>query len=367
MSAIEALVEDTLAIARIPAPTFEEARRIDWIEHRLTGAPGRRRRDDVGNLIWEWGDQQPRLLICAHVDTVFGPEVALDCRRDGPFLMGPGIGDNAVAVAMVITVAEKLLGAVELAPAAIAFTVGEEGPGNLRGAFAACLELQPRALIAIEGHGLDRIFVDAVGSVRASVAVQGPGGHSWVNRDKPSAIHALLELGLHCVRLSDPTLTINIGSISGGRSVNAIADQSEMILEARSLDEPRLDSFSDQLVALRVPTPLAMEVTMIGRRSAGRLPRDANLLTVVRDVRAELGLTNTEDAASTDANAGLACGIPSLALGAAIGAAMHTTAEYIEIDSLDLGYRQLETVMRRLLAEAHIAADTGTTAKSISG
>jgi acetylornithine deacetylase/succinyl-diaminopimelate desuccinylase-like protein len=366
LSAIGALVEDTLAIARIPAPTFEEATRIDWIQHRLAQAPGRRRRDHVGNLIWEWGDSQPRLVICAHVDTVFGNDVVLDCRRDGDYLVGPGIGDNAVAVAMVIHVAEKLLRAVELAPAAIAFTVGEEGQGNLRGAYAACLALRPRALIAVEGHGLDRIFVDAVGSVRASLAVRGPGGHSWADRNRPSAIHALLQLGLSCLRLSDSALVVNIGSITGGRSVNVIADQSEMVLEARSLDEPRLDSFSDQLSALRVPVPLAMEVTMIGRRPAGRLPRDEDLLRVVRAARAELGLTNTEDAASTDANAGLACGIPSLALGAAIGAAMHTTAEYIEVESLELGCRQLETVMRQLLTQAGSAADTGTAAESIS-
>jgi acetylornithine deacetylase/succinyl-diaminopimelate desuccinylase-like protein len=267
---------------------------------------------------------------------------------------------------MVIHVAEKLLGSTELAPGAIAFTVGEEGAGNLRGAFAACLDLQPSALIAVEGHGLDRIFVDAVGSVRASVAVRGPGGHSWTDRDRPSAIHALLELGRLCLGLSDSDLVVNIGSVSGGRSVNVIADQCEMILEARSLDEPRLDFFADQLSALRVPAPLAMEVTMIGRRQAGHLPRDADLLKVIRDVRAELGLTAVEDAASTDANAGLACGIPSLALGAAIGSAMHTTAEYIAVESLELGCRQLETVMCRLLAEADTAADTGTAAESIS-
>src|SRR6185437_13853491 len=49
------LVDDIVAIARIPAPTFGEEARIEWIERRLLGAPGARRRDAVGNLLWTWG------------------------------------------------------------------------------------------------------------------------------------------------------------------------------------------------------------------------------------------------------------------------------------------------------------------------
>ena len=52
-------------------------------------------------------------------------------------------------------------------PLAVVFTVGEEGLGNLRGALHACGELRPEMAIALEGHGLDDVCVDAVGSVRA--------------------------------------------------------------------------------------------------------------------------------------------------------------------------------------------------------
>ena len=75
---------------------------------------------------------------------------------------------------------------------AVAFTVGEEGLGDLRGARAACAALEPHAVIALEGHGLDEVMIDHVGSVRARVAVTGPGGHSWWDRETPSAVHALV-------------------------------------------------------------------------------------------------------------------------------------------------------------------------------
>jgi tripeptide aminopeptidase len=352
VSEVEPLIRDALAIARIPAPTFDEGARIEWLERRLDEAPGRRRRDAVGNLLWQWGEGDPRLLVTAHVDTVFAHDVALDIRRDDDRLIGPGVGDNAVAIAMAVDVCEALLADPGLGPGAIAFTVCEEGRGNLRGALEACRELRPEAMIALEGHGLDRVFVDAVGSVRASVSVTGPGGHSWADNGRPSALHALFEIGVGFIAPPRDGVTVNIGTVTGGRSVNTIADSAEMVIEMRSSEESLLDALVAELDALAVAPPLTVELELVGRRPAGRLPRTARLLEVVRSVRNELGLPDVEDVASTDANAGLALGIPSLALGAALGADMHTPAEHIDTGSLALGRRQLELVMRRLLAPA---------------
>ena len=55
-------------------------------------------------------------------------------------------------------------------------------------------ELSPARAIAVEGHGLDHIVIEHVGSVRARMAVTGPGGHSWRDRGTPSALHALVAL-----------------------------------------------------------------------------------------------------------------------------------------------------------------------------
>ena len=178
------LIEDLVALAQTPAPTFAEERRLQWLSERLEQTPGRRDRDRAGNLIWSWGTGRPRLVLAAHVDTVFSAETDLTVRSDGDDLVGPGIGDNAAAVAVAVNVVEDLLaGHAELAPGAVAFTVGEEGLGNLRGASAVCGSVTPPdAFIALEGHGLDEVLVDAVGSVRARIRVRGPGGHSWEDR-----------------------------------------------------------------------------------------------------------------------------------------------------------------------------------------
>jgi tripeptide aminopeptidase len=346
----EQLVADVLELAAVPAPTFAEEARLDWLEERLTAVPGQRFRDGAGNLVWSWGDGQPELAILVHVDTVFPAETPLSFRREEGRLIGPGIGDNAAAVVVALHAALEFLRAPPVRAGAVVFTVGEEGLGNLRGAVVACEGLRPAAVVAVEGHGLEHVLVDAVGSARLRVRVEGPGGHSWVDRGRPSALHGLLALGQELLGHATPDNPVNLGTISGGQSVNTIAAGAELIAEMRSLDEAPLDAFVSAAESLIVHEPLTVTVDGVGRRPAGRLDRASPLLAVVRSVRQELGLPDELDAGSTDANAALARGIPAVALGCSYGQGMHTTAEWIEEDALQLGLRQLAEVLESLLA-----------------
>ncbi len=128
------LVDDIVELAKITAPTFSEEARLLWLERRLDGLDGARRRDPVGNLIWTFGGGSPAVLVTAHVDTVFDSDVLLAVKRVDSRLCGPGVGDNAAAIATVIRVVEDLAADRELDGVAVAFTVGEEGLGNFRGA-----------------------------------------------------------------------------------------------------------------------------------------------------------------------------------------------------------------------------------------
>jgi acetylornithine deacetylase/succinyl-diaminopimelate desuccinylase-like protein len=343
-----ALADDLIALAQTPAPTGAEGPRLAWLEQRLAAAPGTRERDAAGNLVWRLGAGRPALALLAHVDTVFAADTDLRVREEDGWLHGAGIGDNAAAVAVAVHVVEQL--AAELTrPLVVVFTVGEEGLGNLRGALHACGELRPEMAIALEGHGLDDVFVDAVGSVRARLQVRGPGGHSWWDRGRPSALHTLVSLLTVLLAEGSAAAPINIGRVSGGGAINAIAAEAEATIESRSLDERALDEFATTLADLKLPAPLELTVEPLGRRPAGRLDRDHALLAAVRETRAEVGLPDVLGDGSTDANAALAHGIPALSIGCARGQDMHAPTERIEAASLALGVAQLEGVLRRLL------------------
>lgn len=339
---LDALTE----FAAIPAPTGAEGARIDWLEGRLAGAPGQRTRDGVGNLVWRASHERPRTLVLAHVDTVFAADTPLRFTREADELVGPGIGDNAAAVIALVSVLERIGGPPP--GTAIAFTVAEEGLGNLRGALFACDALAPASALAVEGHGLDAVITDHVGSLRARVAVSGPGGHSWWDRGTPSAVHALIELAGQLMTTTGAGAGVNVGRVSGGGAVNAIAAHAEMLVECRSLEEAELSAFGAQLDALAVAPPLALSCELVGHRPAGRLPDGHPLRAMLMDVRGGLGLPERVGSGSTDANAAAALGIPAAAIGCARGSGMHTVGERIDVPSLELGCRQLEAVLRAL-------------------
>jgi tripeptide aminopeptidase len=351
VSAADDALDDLIGLARVPAPTFDEGERIAWLQQRLAAAPGERSVDAAGNLIWRFGAARPRVLLLAHVDTVFARDVPHEPVVEGERVRGPGIGDNAAAVVCALHVVEELARENGADGLAVAFTVGEEGLGNLVGARAACASLQPELALALEGHGLLHVAVDAVGSLRARITVRGPGGHSWANRGRPSAIDELCRIARTLSRQPRGDASTNIGLIGGGTAVNAIAAHAELVIEQRALDETLLLRFARAVQMLSVEPPLTLEVEEVGRRPAGRLDRRQPLLATVRRVREDLGLPDELVAASTDANAALAAGIPALCLGCAQGGEMHTPGEYIEIASLAPGREQLRQVLHALLRE----------------
>lgn len=333
--------DELVRFTAVAAPTGSEEARIRWLEARLDGAGGSLARDEAGNLVWRFSDGSPALLLMAHVDTVFAGVDLIDVVRSGDELIGPGVGDNAAAVMAVIWT----LSALEQVPSglAVAFTVGEEGLGNLRGGLHACRSLQPALAIAVEGHGLDEVVIEHVGSTRWRMALFGPGGHSWSDRGTPSAIHALLPIGAALARSG-----ANVGKVSGGGAINAIAAHAELLVERRSVDQVELDEFDASIGRFSVEPPLRLECEVVGQRPAGRVERDHPLVRTVLDVQRSLGLPAEFASGSTDANAAAAFDIPAVSIGCTRGSGMHTLGERIELGPLELGCRQLSAVISAL-------------------
>src|SRR6266705_2610363 len=188
------------ALSAIPAPPGAEGRRAAHVAElfREVGLQDVLI-DEVGN-VHGWvvsnggrADVQAPVVLSAHLDTVFGPDVNVAVERRGQRLEGPGISDNARGLAALVAVAEALVAArVPIArPLLFAATVGEEGSGDLRGVkylldgkdvggrHAVPLQQPPIAFIALDGAGLERVVHRALGSKRYHVTYRGPGGHSW--------------------------------------------------------------------------------------------------------------------------------------------------------------------------------------------
>src|SRR5262249_25622563 len=119
------------------------------------------RRDKAGNVLGDRSgrSERPRLVLAAHLDTVFPQTTPTRVIRNGSTLHGPGIGDNCRGLAVLVAVARALRDAKVQTGGSLTFVanVGEEGLGDLRGIrelFDKTLKDQVDAFVAIDGAGM---------------------------------------------------------------------------------------------------------------------------------------------------------------------------------------------------------------------
>lgn len=115
------------------------------------------------------------------------------------------------------------------------FGVGEEGLGNLKGARQICGDFGARILAY---YALDLTMetytAKAVGSLRYRITVTAKGGHSFSDFGNTSANAVLAKLICMLYGQQVPGgghTTYNVGVISGGTSVNTIAQKAELLYE----------------------------------------------------------------------------------------------------------------------------------------
>jgi acetylornithine deacetylase/succinyl-diaminopimelate desuccinylase-like protein len=350
-------LEQQASICEVPAPPFKEAARAAEYKRRLE-ALGlvNVRVDREGNVIAErpGTGQGPRVVISAHLDTVFPEGTDVTVKRDSTVLTAPGIGDDCRGLAVLLSVARAMRDAQVATTGTVLFvgTVGEEGPGNLRGVrhlFAESLKDSVDYFISVDGTGLG-VTSGAVGSHRYKVTYKGPGGHSYGAFGMPNPIHAL---GRAMAKVADlqvprqPRTTFSVGVIGGGTSVNSIAYEASMEVDMRSESEQSLGELDAKFQAAiraalaeeraRWPNSraaLELVIDTIGLRPAGTQPDSAPIVQVAlraRDlVTAGTGMIVPAgtNASSTDSNIPIALGVPAVTIdGGGQGRGSHSLDE----------------------------------------
>jgi len=360
----------------IPAPPFGEQARAEWLTARFAEIGlSQVETDDAGN-VFGWlpaaklspESTGPVVVISAHLDTVFPAGSPLKPVVDGDRLTAPGACDNGAGVAGMLAIAQALVKAkVELAGALIFMgNVGEEGEGDLRGVRhlyqQSALAGRIAAHIVLDGAGADSAVTQALGSRRYRVTITGPGGHSFTDAGTPNPIAALVSALAIVAKMQlpeEPRTTLNLGTVSGGTSVNSIPESAQATVEFRSTS-------TDELVRLEVELHCAVEdavehcnaqaktagaqargllefkIDKIGDRPAAQLPDGSPLLEALNAVDRHLGLKSELRLGSTDANIPLSLGIPALSIGAGgEGGGAHTLAEWYSARDRETGLKRV--------------------------
>lgn len=355
--------EQHIQLCRIPAPTFFEQKRAEWMAARFRELGWDAKIDRAGNVVAALNPRRdgPMVAVTAHLDTVLAPRTPEEIKVSGDGkLFGPGVSDNGAGLSALLAIAAAWRAAEPLgglAPALIA-NVGEEGEGNLSGMRYLCrtgAASRVKAFLVLDGPGTERITSQALASRRFDVSVTGPGGHSWSDYGIGNPVHALsraITLFTDRVPAAGPKSSFNFGLIEGGSSINSIPSEARAKVDLRSESAARIDEMASLLAASveeaagvensRGTARVAAKVKEIGARPGGELPPDAPILECLRAVDTHLGIRSHLDCSSTDANIPLSLGIPAVSIGTGgQGGGAHTASEWYQPEGRELGLRRI--------------------------
>jgi tripeptide aminopeptidase len=367
-----------IRLTEIPAPSFEEAKRAQAVKEILSADGLSVFTDKVGNVVGELRgtDDKDVVLLAAHLDTVFSAGTEIKVRREGNRLLAPGISDNGTGLAGLLAVARAIQSAKIKPFRTILFAanVGEEGEGNLRGmrALIDAYRTKLRAVIVLDGSGIDHVTTKALASRREEVVISGPGGHSWSDFGMPNPINALVRGSVRFINTKVPTAprtTFNLGQIAGGTSVNSIPFEAALKVDLRSENEDeitRMETALRDCIAAgvkdemdnardRTRGKLEWKINLIGSRPGGELTQDSALLDALRAADDFIANKSRNERSSTDANIPLSMGIDAIAIGAGgNGGGAHSLQEWYEPAERELG---LKRVLLTLLGISGLAAE----------
>lgn len=343
-------------LAIIPAPTGNEHLRAEYIQGWLQRKGFKDAFiDAAGNVECPIGITKTNniCVFTAHMDVVFPDTDKLPFKEDDEYFYAPGVGDNTACLAVllhsILYFAEHKLTPQE--GILIVADTCEEGLGNLKGCRYIVDTYQNRisGFISVDGT-LDVINARGVGSHRYNISVKTEGGHSYNNFGNTSAIAVLSKIinELYSIQLPEKTntkTTYNVGTVSGGTTINSIAADASMLYEYRSNDADCLQYMEDMLTAKEhnwEKDGYNVTITKIGDRPSGCLEplKEAQFLKpILEHAKDAIGYEPAVKAGSTDANYPLSKGIPSACLGACIMFNGHRRDEYLKKDSLIAGFR----------------------------
>lgn len=359
--------ERHVEICRVPALTFREDERASLLVDLFANLGVRAGIDAAGNVVAPliYNRALPFIAVTAHLDTTLAPRSDSDItvEPDGS-IRGPGVTDNGAGLVALLALARALSDAPLVAQPTrnilLAATIAEEGEGNLYGMKYLC-EHSPHAAeiaeyLVLDGASTAHITVEALGSRRFEILLEGRGGHSWNDYGRANPVHAMART---VALLSDldlpraPRATLTVTMIEGGAGVNAIASSARAKVDIRSRSTAGIDQVVEAMEeAVRLATEsenrrstdrlTSYRIREIGRRpAAGRLPEN-RVADSLQAVDGYLGVRSRLDCASTDANVPLAAGFPAAAIGAGgRGGDAHAPSEWYHPEGRALGLHRI--------------------------
>lgn len=307
--------------------------------------------------------KQAHIFIVAHLDTVFPQGTA--ARR--PFTIkedrayGPGVIDMKASHVLVYYAMRALMetGCTAYKNVEILLNCDEElGSVNSRALIEQYAKNKSCALIMEPARANGAIVSARRGVGIYTLSIAGKASHAGIAPTE--GISAIQELAykiqaLHALSRHDEGLSVNVGLISGGTSVNTVAPNACAEIDVRISSDEQGEEIDRLIKAVcRQPVLDGIKLTLTGGINRPPMVKTAQSAALIDIIKAEAqanGLGIIDDVATgggSDASFTAGMGIPSVDGLGPVGGHQHSDKEYLLLPSLAERTLLFASVLKRL-------------------
>ncbi|MBM3763248.1 MAG: M20/M25/M40 family metallo-hydrolase [Acidobacteria bacterium] len=361
--------KEWIELTEIPSPSKQETLRIEYMKKAMArvGLTGIEQ-DAIGNA---WGLLKgtgggPELVFAAHTDTVFAMDTKIKVREENGRYYAPGIGDDTGALVALLHSIDILRQQGLKTKGDVVFLATVQEEIGLLGAkyWLDHRAKKPDLFVAVDSR-LGSIGYGALLIEQFKFTFEGPTLHTLASKGQPNAARgaARLILAINNMEMpappegGSPFLPVaNVGTLGGGTVANATPGKVFLTVDIRSQEMKAQSKLVEdvktlaQRAANEEKLSLSVEAVNVAHDYSKALPKEVRLkhplvqtTVAVTDYLKLNGNAKTMpiDSGSDDHNIGVAMAIPSIGIGAILGAGAHSLEESADKASILRGTKYL--------------------------
>ena len=323
------------------------------------------RQPELGNHLEIKSEEnsEPKIIIIAHMDTVF-PEGEAEKRPYkviGDKAYGPGVSDEKASHVSVLYAIKALMenGSDAYKNVHLIFNSDEEvGSRTSKAIIKEAAEGKAFSLVVESGRPGDAIVTERKGIGRFIFDVKGKSAHAGVEPERGiSAIEELAHKTIKLQNLNDleKGLSVNVGLIKGGISSNTIAPEAQAQVDVRVKNMDQAGEITRKITDIandEEVTGTTTELTgRIGRPPMEKVDGTEELVEAIRSVGKEIGMSIQEVSTGGGSDAAYTSieGVPTVDGMGPLGEFSHSeTDEYVDLKTFPKRTALLAKTIERL-------------------